>query len=223
MSLNKKSLLGITAAFATSAALAGGGSEARATTADTAAPKTPAAAAATPRSKTAETSIWTETTGYRLSAQTLEKLIQAETNLAASKESDINLLKAILMHPNEEARSDWLRRLTSRPTSSEALRSAGISAREYLVGSGALVRAYTHYQEAKSGKPIPKEIATLVPPENLDFVESHLDRIASWEKAGGASAVKPNTLEDIYSPPPDAPPVQPAAPTKDDAAKKNPA
>lgn len=180
--------------------------------------ETPKPAAAVPAAepvavRPAPGTIADETSRYRLTSVALTRLIKAESGLASVKESDVSLLKSVVTHPNEDARSDWVRRINARPQALQAIKAAGLSPREYLVATGAVVRAYTVYLETQNGRTIPPDISNLVPTENVAFVGEHLDQVQSWERGSGSGLVKPNTLEDIYAPPPAEPaPPPPAKP-----------
>lgn len=92
--------------------------------------------------------------------------------------------------PEQETLDQAINRIESNPTFAGVLKDAGISARDYLLSSVAVVMADAVRQALKSDpkSPMPPE----VPPENLAMVEAHdaevtavlkeLDRFA--EKTG---------------------------------------
>lgn len=146
--------------------------------------------------------ILNEISHLALTSDAFFRFEKAEANLAVVGESDPTLIAVIAVHPSDEARADWIRRIETNPKAAEAIRSAGLSPKEYLMMAGAVVQAYTVSARKKAGKPLPTELDGKIPQQNIEFVESHLAQVEAWQKDHGKRGGKPNTMEDIYTAPP---------------------
>ena len=168
-------------------------------------------------------SISSEILGLHLNAAKLEKLVKAESNLSIANESDPVLLMALIAAGDENAKEDWVRRLEGRPKAREAIHTAGLTPREYFVTAGAVTQAYGLLLKKKQGKEPPSGLAGKVHEENIAFVQAHIKEVEAWgggkSSATGATGTRPNTMEDIYTPPSD--PKAPAG-TTDPAPPKEP-
>jgi hypothetical protein len=168
-------------------------------------------------------SISSEILGLHLNAARLDKLVKAESNLSAANESDPVLLMTLVAAGDENAKEDWVRHLEGRPKALEAIRTAGLTPREYFVTAGAVTQAYGALLKRKQGKELPSGLAGKVPEENIAFVQAHIKEVEAWgggkPAATGTPGTRPNTMEDIYTPPSD--PQAPAG-TTDPAPPREP-
>ena len=79
-------------------------------------------------------------------------------------------------------------RIDATPRAPEILKSAGISAHDYVYTTFALMYASAAYEMQKAGHPINStKLASQVSPENIAFVASHQKEIAALSAANSAT------------------------------------
>jgi hypothetical protein len=123
-----------------------------------------------------------EIAGYRLTAPVFQRFDRASRLLAGAIEHDAQLAgnplfarDVVLLEDVVVAASTLDGRLRSEPALAAALKSAGISVREYTTFALALVAARLAYGFVQSGamRFVPEGVAR----ENVAFVEGHRDAV----------------------------------------------
>ena len=89
---------------------------------------------------------------------------------------------------NPKSIDEAIARMNDAPRAPELLRSAGISAHDFVYTTFALMYASVAYQMKKAGQPITAgKLATQVNPANIDFVAAHQAEINAMNGTDGSS------------------------------------
>lgn len=153
-----------------------------------------------------------------LTLESFAKLVKAETNLKGLVQRDPNLERALAMNGDENAFDSWRHRLDMKPAVTEAIKSAGMTTREYVGAIVSVMRASAVAGLKKQGKDVPAPLRQAVPAENITFVQSHQAEVETWWR-GASGSLKPNTMEDLYVMPEDSTKLADKKPAKKPVSK----
>ena len=158
------------------------------------APSADAATAAAPASRPAPTAAAdsqvpagapvADGAGFELSMDGVDRWLEAARNLAALAKQDPALEDATAMDVGEDT-DTYVARLDSLPKAAAAIRSAGLSTRDYAMTSEAITGALfaVGMLEANGIKELPPELRDN---QHVRFVQEHKDEIAAKIKALGS-------------------------------------
>ena len=117
-----------------------------------------------------------ELSQYKLTMERVSSLTAALKALNRLAQTDPIALKNFLA-TEEKTIGASVKRIESDMVVAGALKSAGVTAREYVVGSIALAQAYNVVELKKMGASYSGQLK--IPDENVAFVELHPDEIAA--------------------------------------------
>ena len=125
---------------------------------------------------------------YQLSQGTVDKVIAATQKMHALEKANPQLVDAMNKEHDDasDARSidEMASRLDAMPPVKSVLSSVGLSARDYVLTSFALMEAGAAYQLQKAGKlPPNSDLAKDVSAVNLAYVGTHQAQLQALEKA----------------------------------------
>jgi hypothetical protein len=124
---------------------------------------------------------------YKLTTGNVEKLVSASTKLKDVAEKDPSMDED---GPTEKTIDDSVKRMEKYPKAVAAVKAAGLSPREFLVGTFALMNASVWSQMIKQ---YPQSAAKM-PPEvnrdNLKFADQHPDLVQKWSQAWNSEKAK---------------------------------
>lgn len=125
---------------------------------------------------------------YQLSQGTVDKVIAATQKMHALEKANPQLVDAMNREHGDasDAKSidEMASRLDAMPPVKSVLSSVGLSARDYVLTSFALMEAGTAYQLQKAGKlPPNSDLAKDVSTVNLAYIGTHQAQLQALEKA----------------------------------------
>jgi hypothetical protein len=128
---------------------------------------------------------------YPLTVANVEKVTQVMRNIHALEKSD-PALKAewqkMGQASNPKTIDEIVARVNATPRAPEILRSAGISAHDYVYTTFALMYASAAYRVKQSGQSTNSaKLLSQVRPENITFVAEHQKELAALGAANGAA------------------------------------
>lgn len=133
----------------------------------------------------------------RLSQEILAKVMQADRNLSKAGPRDIHLDMARALNGTDDSFTQWQAQLESNPDTAEAIKSAGLTPKEYLRSYATIVQAAAIANSRQSGTPVPERITRQIAEADVAFVDAHRAEIGQMARPGAAN-MTPNTMEDIY-------------------------
>jgi len=128
---------------------------------------------------------------YPLTTEKVAKVTQVMQTIKSLEKSD-PALKAQwdAYAPDDDAKSvdEAIDRMNSAPRAPEILKSAGISAHDFIYTTFALMYASMGYELKKAGRPMPPgTFGTRINPANIEFVASHQAEIKALNDASSDS------------------------------------
>jgi hypothetical protein len=127
---------------------------------------------------------------FKLTNSAIDKLLAAGPKIHALVEKDPSMAKADVMHGAKNI-DDSVKRMQQYPQGIAALKSAGLSPREFIVSTQTLGTAMM-WSIMKKSYP-QAQVPAYVNPDNMKFVDDHPDVMQKFQAAwGGEDKTRPH-------------------------------